>query len=264
MGSSKKKKEKKKDFIKQKLKVGKNEKAANYTDTSFKAKSISLPNQNLGTKDITSYIALTKHHSSSTRKEVLGHIEKQLDTFNDATILKKVISNIIPLINDESLEVRKALLSLFEKLCNEYLSVMVLHDKQFILFIHSSMNHLNPSIKNFLINFLNLVINHFPDNLINLHFTKTLDGLLAFKTTDKTKALHTKIFKNFIEKSLVEPTQLKLKYHVLTNNYITINEFNSLNLFHNENLSTDLNTRKQILTDKHEDIKEKIDFVIAV
>lgn len=44
MGSSaKRKKEKKKDFAKPKLKVGKTKpKAANYTDTSFKAKCMTI------------------------------------------------------------------------------------------------------------------------------------------------------------------------------------------------------------------------------
>ncbi|KZZ96372.1 hypothetical protein AAP_01145 [Ascosphaera apis ARSEF 7405] len=51
MGSSQKRKnEKKKDFQKQKLKVGKTKpKPSNYTDTSFKAKSIVLNQQSLST-----------------------------------------------------------------------------------------------------------------------------------------------------------------------------------------------------------------------
>lgn len=48
MASKRKRKEKQKDFAKAKLKVGKTaQKPDNYTDTSFKSKTISLPNQSI-------------------------------------------------------------------------------------------------------------------------------------------------------------------------------------------------------------------------
>lgn len=48
MGSKRKKAEKQKDFVKAKLRVGKTAaKPDNHTDTSFIAKSISIPNQTI-------------------------------------------------------------------------------------------------------------------------------------------------------------------------------------------------------------------------
>ncbi|KAI9744343.1 MAG: rRNA processing protein, partial [Chaenotheca gracillima] len=65
MGSSaKKKKEKRKDFQKPKLKVGKAKpKAANFTDTSFRSKGIVLKQQSLSTVAPT-FQAQFSHHLS--------------------------------------------------------------------------------------------------------------------------------------------------------------------------------------------------------
>lgn len=98
MVSARKKKEKRKDFVKTKLKVGKDKpKSTNHTDTSFVAKSISLPNQSitsagsaksiegggsgvnggvgLGSERLTHYLSLFKHHSPSTRREAVLYVQ---------------------------------------------------------------------------------------------------------------------------------------------------------------------------------------------
>lgn len=101
MVSARKKKEKRKDFVKTKLKVGKEKaKANNHTDTSFVAKSIHLPNQSIASHapsdggqagstgagvsstglpadKLAHYLSLFKHHSSSTRKEAVLYVQNQ-------------------------------------------------------------------------------------------------------------------------------------------------------------------------------------------
>jgi pre-rRNA-processing protein IPI1 len=108
MGSSaKKKREKKKDFQKPKLKVGKDRpKAANHTDTKFRAKAIVL-NQQLNV-DAPSSISQFQHHlslvsskSESQRREALAF----LTTYISSTSSKK----------DTNLPVTGA--ALIEKLC---------------------------------------------------------------------------------------------------------------------------------------------------
>lgn len=99
MVSARKKKERRKDFVKTKLKVGKDKaKANNHTDTSFVAKSIHLPNQSiakaanqdgasgsdnsqggtgLGSERLTHYLSLFRHHSPSTRREAVLYVQNQ-------------------------------------------------------------------------------------------------------------------------------------------------------------------------------------------
>lgn len=104
MVSARKKKEKRKDFVKTKLKVGKEKaKANNHTDTSFVAKSIHLPTQSIASHGTASdgaqpgtsgagatvsgtrlsadklahYLSLFKHHSASTRREAVLYVQNQ-------------------------------------------------------------------------------------------------------------------------------------------------------------------------------------------
>ena len=114
MASKRKRKEKQKDFAKAKLKVGKTaQKPDNYTDTSFKSKTISLPNQSIASSSnygassgasrsslstgpslavLTHQLSLTKHHSSNTRKEVLNYLQTHLP--ENPSYYKNIIPNI--------------------------------------------------------------------------------------------------------------------------------------------------------------------------
>lgn len=263
---SKKQKEKRKDFVKQKLKVGKVNKPANQTDTSFKAKSINIA----GTKhkDFTYYTSLLHHHSSSTRTEVLNHLVKNLPS--DASALKKLVSSVIPLINDESKDVRQGTLTVLTKLLQVEPSIIKLNDKSLILVIHSSMNHINSNIRNFSVQFLSLIVNHFPENLINLYFTKTLDcffNLMNWSSTNRTSLSkptpqQLMVFKTFLNVLLTDKTQPpKVKYHGSTNSYLipTISEpYNSLNLFGVPHKATDLAHRKHIIGTHKEMIQRNL------
>ncbi|MCJ1311518.1 rRNA processing protein [Agyrium rufum] len=128
MGSSaKKRKDKKADFQKTKLKVGKaRPKPMNNTDTSFKAKAIVLKEQSLSTNapsakaQLSHNISLLSSRSDKQRKESLAHVSSLISqssqstgtTLSTAVILKRTL----PLLLDASAGVRSQLLSLFRSL----------------------------------------------------------------------------------------------------------------------------------------------------
>ncbi|RDW45480.1 Rix1 complex component [Yarrowia lipolytica] len=144
MVSARKKKEKKKDFQKTKLKVGKTAPKSNtHTDLSFKAKTISLPNQSivkgitgaggvpvgstvspLNNEDFKHHILLLKHHSAGTRKEALIYLtnawNKYLASSDDLGVnIKPIVDAAAPLVLDLSEKVRAELLLLLRALCFE-------------------------------------------------------------------------------------------------------------------------------------------------
>lgn len=126
MGSSaKKKKEKKKDFQKTKLKVGKAKaKAANFTDTSFKSKSIVLNQQSLATdapdpaEQFKHNLSLATSRTDSQRRDALSYLTGQLSTNppNNPVGTWAVLEKLLPLIADTSGGVRIRLLKLFRTL----------------------------------------------------------------------------------------------------------------------------------------------------
>ncbi|KAE9379995.1 hypothetical protein N431DRAFT_325150 [Stipitochalara longipes BDJ] len=123
MGSSaRKKKEKKKDFQATKLKVGKTKaKPDNFTDTSFKAKSIVVNQQSLTTSAPSSssqfahYLSLASSSRSDTqRKDALSYLTTQLSSapVNRPLPLPTsiLLPKLLPLILDGSSSVRAQLL----------------------------------------------------------------------------------------------------------------------------------------------------------
>lgn len=269
MGSKKKKQEKRKDFVKQRLKVGKTAKAANHTDTSFKSKAISLPNQSIGTKSIDHYISLTKHHSSSTRKEVLVLLEKSIP--QDPKQRQQLIKAIIPLITDEAKEVREALLALFKALAQTNYKLLEVNSNQLILYIHSAMNHITPLVCNSSVGFLNIIIDNYPDQLIESHFVKTIDGFYNVLNWSKSqkKQVNNKSpkvvlnnlssLRRFLQTSLIESSSetIKANYGPYTKLFFfpTIsNPFSQLNLYNQvDNTSTDLLNRRKIINDTYKE-----------
>ncbi|KAF2143662.1 uncharacterized protein K452DRAFT_267933 [Aplosporella prunicola CBS 121167] len=126
--SSKKKKEKQKDFQKPKLKVGKTRpKADNFTDTSFKARSIVVTQQSLQTaapsvaSQFNHQLSLLTHKSDTQRRESLAYLTGAINTARAQNApLPQPVSIIIPrtlaLIYDSSKAVREQLLKLFHAL----------------------------------------------------------------------------------------------------------------------------------------------------
>ncbi|KAI2639401.1 Rix1 complex component [Xylaria nigripes] len=164
MGSSdKKKKEKKKDFQKPKLKVGKTKpKASNFTDTSFKSKSIVLQQQLSETApDVVErfkhQLSLTSSRTDTQRRDALSYLSGQLSTnpptnpVGTSTILQK----ILPLMPDSSKSVRGQLLKCLQQLPAEEVRP---HLQKAMLYIRGAMTHLSQDIKDDGLNYMEWIL----------------------------------------------------------------------------------------------------------
>lgn len=182
MGSRRKKLEKKRDFQKQRLRVGKSApKASNHTDTSFTAKSIHVPLQSvLKTKtdaaELAKNISLTKHNTPQVRKEAVLFLTKHLDDY--PTMTKSVVNAVAKLAIDESSEVRTAT----EKLLRGLLPVALhLNYNTLILYAQSAMTHINTSVRNDLTKFLSVLIDDAgcAELTVNGHWIKLLKAFFS-------------------------------------------------------------------------------------
>ncbi|TDZ34145.1 Pre-rRNA-processing protein IPI1 [Colletotrichum spinosum] len=154
MGSSnKKKKEKAKDFAKPKFKVGKAKaKPANFTDTSFKAKSIVMGQQSLSTEAPDAGVQF-KHQlslastsrSEKQRKESLAHLTSQVASGNNPIGTANILSKLLPLISDAAGPVRSQLLKLFRALPEQEVKH---HAEKCIMYTRAGMTHLSSEISN--------------------------------------------------------------------------------------------------------------------
>ncbi|KAL3418818.1 pre-rRNA-processing protein IPI1 [Phlyctema vagabunda] len=152
MGSSaRKKKEKKKDFQKVKLKVGKAKaKADNFTDTSFKAKSIVVNQQSLttaapsATVQFLHYVSLaSSSHSDTQRRDALSYLATQVASrpVNEAipVPISVLLPKLTPLILDGSASVRTQLLKLLRLLPPAEIGY---HAEKTLLYVRAGMTHL--------------------------------------------------------------------------------------------------------------------------
>jgi pre-rRNA-processing protein IPI1 len=155
MGSStKKKKEKKKDFQKAKLKVGKAKaKAANFTDTSFKAKSISVNQQVISAEDIDAVeqfkqnlsLAVTSK-SDNQRRDALAYLTNQISATppNNPVGTSAILTKLLPLISDTSATVRTKLLALFRALPPAEVQPNV---EKIMMYVRGGMAHMSNIIR---------------------------------------------------------------------------------------------------------------------
>ncbi|KAF7193960.1 Pre-rRNA-processing protein ipi1 [Pseudocercospora fuligena] len=153
MGSSaKKKKEKKADFQKAKLKVGKaRPKNTNATDTSFQAKSIVLKQQNLseGSRDATALfdhnLSLLTSRTDIQRRDALIYLTTVVAA--SPNTLPRPASQILekaqPLMIDGSSSVRSQLLKLLTVLPADQLGDL----SRTLLFARNGMTHLSNDIR---------------------------------------------------------------------------------------------------------------------
>lgn len=154
MGSSaKKKKEKKKDFQKPKLKVGKaRPKNTNATDTSFTAKSIVFKQQNLSEtgRDATALfqhnLSLLSSKSDTQRRDALAYLTTVCGTERHKNLPQPasvIITKAQPLVLDGSSQVRQQLLKLLRSLPTDQLGSF----DQLILYSRAGMAHLSTDIR---------------------------------------------------------------------------------------------------------------------
>ncbi|KAL7621098.1 rRNA processing protein [Parahypoxylon ruwenzoriense] len=160
MGSStKKKKEKKKDFQKPKLKVGKAKlKPDNFTDTSFKSKAIILQQQLAEnapnpTERFRHYLSLTTSRSDTQRRDAFSYLASQLSTnpptnpVGTPTLLQK----LLPMMSDSSGPVRGQLLKLLRNLPTDEVRP---HVEKIMLYIRGTMTNISQEIKDDGLNYM--------------------------------------------------------------------------------------------------------------
>ncbi|KAF2737581.1 rRNA processing protein Ipi1 [Polyplosphaeria fusca] len=190
MGSSaKKKKEKKKDFQKAKLKVGKAKpKAANFTDTNFKAKSIVLTQQSLSTNAPTTtaqcahHLSLLTHRSDTQRRDSLAYLTTAFTTSLPGSPLPQPASVILPsvqrLILDGSNAVRQQLLKLLQALPQDDIAS---HGDHLLLHVRAGMTHLATEIRVFALDVLEWLIGAAGDEIVSCAggWVKTLKCFLS-------------------------------------------------------------------------------------
>lgn len=155
MGSSnKKKKEKKKDFQKAKLKVGKAKaKAANFTDTSFRSKTITVNQQTLSTEGLD-VAEQFKHNLSlavtskaeNQRRDALAYITNQISANppHNPVGTSAILTRLLPLISDMSATVRTRLLALFRALPP---SEVQPHVEKILMYVRGGMTHMSNAIR---------------------------------------------------------------------------------------------------------------------
>ncbi|WYZ39158.1 hypothetical protein EsH8_III_001072 [Colletotrichum jinshuiense] len=187
MGSSmRKKKEKAKDFAKPKFKVGKAKvKPANFTDTSFKAKSITMGQQSLGieapdsgTQFKHSLSLASTSRAEKQRKEALAHLTSQVSSDNNPVGTATVLSRLLPLISDASGPVRNQLLKLFRSLPEAEVKH---HAEKCIMYIRAGMTHLSTDISNDSLSVLEWLLEVAEDETVSCPggWVKTLNSFCA-------------------------------------------------------------------------------------
>lgn len=181
MAKTRKQKLKVKDFQKKKLKVGKEkQKASNVTDTSFVSKTISIRNQHLGhDNDLLKRLPLLKHHNLTVRKETLLAFHKMIPVIINTRIMTPLLAQSIPLICDDSRQIRYALIDLINEIGLYDVQVLKLHCKVFLLYINMAMTHIVSSIQTDSTRFLVCLLKHCGEEICRQSFVKLLSGILS-------------------------------------------------------------------------------------
>ncbi|KAB8336871.1 hypothetical protein FH972_021179 [Carpinus fangiana] len=179
MASSKKKKEKKKDFQKAKLKVGKTAaKADNFTDTSFRAKAIVLGKQSISAQRsadtstdqaarFAHHVSLLRHRSDTQRQESLAYLTTAIATTPPTTPLPEPVATLLPklqpLLLDGTPAVRRQLLKLLHVLPAAEIPA---HAEQLLLYARAAMTHLSADIRLFSMDVLDWLVAAAPDDAV--------------------------------------------------------------------------------------------------
>ncbi|KAI5303304.1 hypothetical protein KEM56_007695 [Ascosphaera pollenicola] len=201
MGSSQKRKnEKKKDFQKQKLKVGKTKpKPANYTDTSFRAKSIVLNQQSLSSSapsfnaQFAHSVSLLGSKSDTQRRESLAHLTTSISARPVDSPLPQPVSvmmpSLLPLVLDGSKNVRAQLLKLLKTFPVNELEG---HAAQLLPYIRAGMTHLAADVRMSSIELISWLISVLGNEVVSCAggWIKTLNcflALLGWHTDESSK-----------------------------------------------------------------------------
>lgn len=190
MSKSRKQKQKTQDFQKKKLKVGKpKSKPSNVTDTSFVSRTISVRNQHLGEhdEDLSKRLSLLKHHNSTVRKETLQTFQKMIPTIIQTRMMTPLLTQCIPLMCDESRQVRNALMDLFHEVGQHNDQVLKLLCKMLVLYINMAMTHITSAIQADSAKFLSCLMQYCGDEICRQAFAKLLTGLFLLLGWNQNK-----------------------------------------------------------------------------
>jgi pre-rRNA-processing protein IPI1 len=197
MGSSaKKKREKKQDFQKTKLKVGKaRPKNTNATDTSFAAKSIVLKQQSLTETErdaatlMDLNLSLLSSRNDSQRRDALTTLTTMVAS-KDGN-LPRPVSTILaksqPLVLDGSSSVRQQLLKLLKSLPHDGLGSL----DQTLLYTRAGMTHLSADIRSTSLDVLDWLLETNGEAVVNcaggwVKMLQTFQNLLSWRSTNVT------------------------------------------------------------------------------
>ncbi|CAK7218621.1 rRNA processing protein [Sporothrix curviconia] len=200
MGSSnRKKKEKQKDFQKPKLKVGKAKaKPSNFTDTSFKTKSITVNQQSL-TEEAPDPAVQFRHNlslaatsrSDNQRRDALAFLTSQLSSgsgsgrqgaaaANNSNPVGTagILNKLLPLISDPAGSVRSQLLKLFRVLPPNDVRPAA---GKILLYIRAGITNLSSAVRDDALGTLEWLLEVAGDELVACPggWLKTLNGLGA-------------------------------------------------------------------------------------
>ncbi|KAL3428573.1 Rix1 complex component [Aspergillus tetrazonus] len=153
--STKRKKEKQKDFQKPKLKVGKAKaKPDNFTDTSFKSKAITLNQQSLtltapsANTQFNHHLSLLSSKSDSQRRDSLAHLTTTLTSqpthLPPPQPVSVILPSLLPLILDSNASVRANLLKLLRALPQHDVKD---HVGTLMPYIRAGMTHLAAEVR---------------------------------------------------------------------------------------------------------------------
>ncbi|KAL1891754.1 rRNA processing protein [Sporothrix stenoceras] len=206
MGSStKKKKEKQKDFQRPKLKVGKTKaKAANFTDTSFRTKSITVNQQSL-TEEAPDPAVQFRHNlslastsrSDNQRRDALAYLTNHLSSASGGGSGRQganagnsnsgntnpagtagLLNRLLPLISDPAGPVRAQLLKLFRVLPASEVRPAA---GKILLYIRAGITNLSSAVRDDALGALEWLLDVAGDELVACPggWLKTLNGLGA-------------------------------------------------------------------------------------
>ncbi|KAF8622888.1 hypothetical protein AX15_006653 [Amanita polypyramis BW_CC] len=207
--SAKKRKEKAADFTKQKLKLGKKQTPTNAVDTSFKARTITLPGQSItvekGADAPTTKRKLTiddllihlKHYNVATRRDAIFGLRELLESHWDLleSHLVLLLNGLVRLISDEDPSVRRTLTSflawLLPRIPSEELTP---HSPLLILYATSAQTHIFPEIRIDAIRVLNVLLECIPESITSGccrvnegHGSRVLNGYLGILSAGTTR-----------------------------------------------------------------------------
>lgn len=236
----KKKTEKQKDFVKQKLKVGKKFTNSNETSISFNSKKIRLANQRkittsqqttesineqkqsgvqssskgISNQEFLTRVSLLKHHSNISRKETVLVLIKNFKQFNQLQLVN-IVKNSPHLFIDSDFQVRDEYANLLTLINDKYPEIIISNLNNIMLYLINGITHIVRDIKLHTGKFLIIVLSN---KLItiekilmvnNSFFLKLLNGILDIIGIDK----NIKSGKNIIDKQ-----NLKLNNSAMSGN----------------------------------------------